>query len=339
MPRKSTTDETGSLFIIVMWWLFLLAALGVVLHGYVVSRIEVAREVRDRTRGRYLAAAGVYYAMAILTQDETPGHDALNEPWATSTQFREHAVGESNATFSVRYETGELDRDRNPVFHYGMIDEERKINLNKAPEDVLTNFFQVVGNLPQSDAQALAASIVDWRDADEETSRFGAESSYYQRLTPPYASANQPLRSLHEVMLVKGMTQQVFDRIESRATIYGNGAVNINTTDAKVLESLGVNAAAARDIIRLRNGNDGIPGTADDVIFENASGVSEQLDQIGVTGTDRQSLNRALAMGRITVRSDNFGGHVAASLDNGGVVMQITFVFNRNGLLRVWRER
>jgi type II secretory pathway component PulK len=338
MTKTFTPQERGSLFIIVMWWLFLLAALGVALFGYVSSRIDVAREIRDRTIGRYAAAAGVYYAMAVLAEDETSGYDALSESWGTSPSFQDHAVGE-NATFNIRYETGELDEDGEPVYHYGMIDEERKININKASDEVLTNLMQVIGGTDKASAEALAASIVDWRDTDDDTNSFGAESSYYQRLMPPYPCANGPFRSLNELMLVKGMSQALFDRLKSHITIYGSGAVNINTTDANALECLGINATAARDIIRFRNGHDGKPGSGDDIVFETTGGISELLDEIGTTGTDRQSVNRALALGLITVRSDNFGGHIGASLDNSTEIMQITFVFNRNGLIRFWREQ
>ena len=39
--------------------------------------------------------------------------------------------------------------------------------------------------------------------------------------------------------LVKGMTQQRYDKLINYVTIYGDGAVNINTASKDVLDGLG----------------------------------------------------------------------------------------------------
>jgi type II secretory pathway component PulK len=55
----------------------------------------------------------------------------------------------------------------------------------------------------------LAASIVDWRDADDEVTSGGAESEYYLLLADPYYCKNAPFETLDELLLVKGATRDL----------------------------------------------------------------------------------------------------------------------------------
>jgi DNA uptake protein ComE-like DNA-binding protein len=55
----------------------------------------------------------------------------------------------------------------------------------------------------------IANSILDWIDPDDEPRTNGAESDYYESLSPPYQAKNGPLDSLEELLLVKGVTPQL----------------------------------------------------------------------------------------------------------------------------------
>ena len=55
----------------------------------------------------------------------------------------------------------------------------------------------------------IANSIIDWVDPDNDAAPGGAESDYYNGLTPPYNAKNGPLDSLEELLLVKGVTPQL----------------------------------------------------------------------------------------------------------------------------------
>ncbi len=54
-----------------------------------------------------------------------------------------------------------------------------------------------------------ADSILDWIDRDDVTREMGAESEYYQNLTSPYRPRNRIPRSLDELLLVRGVTEQL----------------------------------------------------------------------------------------------------------------------------------
>jgi general secretion pathway protein K len=92
----------------------------------------------------------------------------------------------------------------------------------------------------------LVPSIIDWTDNDDEVTHLsfirnenlGAESSYYGRLRAPCICKNGPLDTLEELMLVKGITPEVFGRIRDYVTVYGDGKININSALKHIIESL-----------------------------------------------------------------------------------------------------
>jgi type II secretory pathway component PulK len=76
------------------------------------------------------------------------------------------------------------------------------VNLEKGPD---------LARLPGlSSDPAIAAAIMDWRDADdvptEISGSVGAESEYYSALTPPYTPKNAPFDTVDELLLVRGIT-------------------------------------------------------------------------------------------------------------------------------------
>ena len=94
-------------------------------------------------------------------------------------------------------------------------DENSKININAlisefAPSTkyygILQRFFVNMGL-----SMDLADTILDWVDPDDVRSPYGAESSgYYQALYPPYKAKNAPADSIDELLLVKGITPEIF---------------------------------------------------------------------------------------------------------------------------------
>ena len=109
----------------------------------------------------------------------------------------------------------------------------------------------------------IVPAIIDWIDSDEETTSLafvahdnrGAESDYYSDLDPPYRCKNAPLNTTEELLLIKGITPEVFDRIRDYVTVRGDGKININNASQLVIESLSENmdpALARMIVIRRR---------------------------------------------------------------------------------------
>ena len=60
------------------------------------------------------------------------------------------------------------------------------------------------------EATPIVNSILDWIDPDDQTHPEGAETQYYQGLNPPYAAKNGPIDDISELLLIKGVTPEIY---------------------------------------------------------------------------------------------------------------------------------
>jgi general secretion pathway protein K len=108
----------------------------------------------------------------------------------------------------------------------------------------------------------LVPSIIDWTDGDDRVTHLpfvksensGAESAYYEKLSPPCKCKDGPLETIEELLLVRAMTPEIFERIHDYITVYGDGRININCASKRVIQCLSekMDAALAQVIIERR---------------------------------------------------------------------------------------
>jgi general secretion pathway protein K len=216
--------------------------------------------VRDRLTLSYMASSGVHAAMALLIKDKSESNfDSLQEDWANPEKIDEILQ-------EIPFDKGKLA--------VTITDELSKIQINalvKFPDSQQLNETQVVlwdrllryiGNEDQltddSDPVAIVNSVKDWIDSGDDeatTGLSGAESSYYEDLDPPYASRNGPIPDLNELLMIKGITPELYygsketPGLSNNMTVYGMetgegttfnwpGRININTAGVPVLAAL-----------------------------------------------------------------------------------------------------
>ena len=65
-------------------------------------------------------------------------------------------------------------------------------------------------------AEEAAYCLIDWMDSDSFFGhpQYGAEAQYYESLNRPYTPANKPFEVLDEMLLVKGVTPELFEKIK-----------------------------------------------------------------------------------------------------------------------------
>lgn len=324
--------KKGSVLIAVLWSLFFLAMLAVAINSYVRPQLEFSSRFSNGAKMYYIARAGVQRAIFEAENDATADYDSLYDSWsANDAAFGNASFG--GGTFSVvkPVPAGES------VPTYGLTDEESRININKAPRDVLKNLFEKEALAETGEAEAIADSILDWIDEDDSLHKEGKEDDYYRSLGDPYPCKNGPFDAVEELLLVAGVTRERFDKIKDIITIYGAGTVNINTAGSRVLQALGLSRDAAESIISFRSGqNTKKEGEVPDNVFTDASTIAEILNKAGVSDQGADITRAAVMLG---VKSDNFRGVVKGSLAREGRSESITFVYDRSeGIIKYWRE-
>jgi len=335
---KQFIRQRGSTLILAMWSLLLLTTFAVQLGVIVRQKITLVHRLDNRDNRTRIAEAGVKYAITKLRKSDILfGADFLSEHWSDQQDlFENRRVGKGRFTISYYFHDGESSR-----VMYGLQDEERKINLNKADVDVLTRLLENTAELGRRDAEKLAYNIIDWRDSDSffQHPQYGAEDSDYTGERYSYEAKDSDFEVIEELLLVKRMDQEIFNKIRHFVTIYGEGRVNINTASKQVLLALGLRNYVAENIILFRKGGDSIAGTGDDDIFLQVSTIVSRLSQsFDLSPSELGSLSNLVAAGKFTVKSENFMIRSIAKLNHSEKQTTIIAVADRTGKIKYWYE-
>lgn len=331
-------NNRGSILIIVLWTLFLLTTFAVELGVIVRQKMTLMNRLDTQDKLLFIAEAGVKKAIAELRKDDSmPEADALSEPWGNNdVNFRDIQV--DGGAFNVYYEEKTW---RAVQRRFGVADEESKVNVNTADVETLTRLLQKASGLSEDEALPLAYALIDWRDADSyyQHPQYGAEDEDYKDLESPYEAKDENFELLDELLLVKGMTPEIYEELRRWITVHGGGKININTVPVVVLESLGLGAELAEQVAVFRAGTDGVEGTADDNIFMDPGEVVSKLTQAAqLPAQDAQALAGLIDRGFFIVKSEYFRIQSSAVFNGRGGTFEIVAVVDRRGHIRYWRE-
>ncbi len=198
-------------------------------------------------------------------------------------------------------------------------DEGGKINLNSLIMSNKRLNMDVYGSLKRilkvlNLDESIADSIVDWIDEDSEPRVRDSEDD----------AKNGPFDSLDEILLIKGIDREVYEKLVPHLTIYGNTdrmMVNINTATIPVIMSLNdaITEEMAGAVVRQRRFKP-FEGTAD-------------TELTAILGPLKTPL-----MGKIDVKSYFF--RVIAMAEEDGIKRQIDSVLEVKGevIVRYWKE-
>lgn len=186
-PSASRPGTEGMALVLVLWMLGLVATLGIVAARLASAQQDGAAEALARVHADIAGGAAIDAAVwDIIKGRAQRGRGAASA-----------ATG--NVTVSVDYEN-----------------EMARIDINKADQPLLEGLFRA-GGAPASEAVRLASAVIDWRDADDETTPGGAERlAYGPDRVPP---GNAPFTDASEVGLVLGVSPALAARIAPLVTV------------------------------------------------------------------------------------------------------------------------
>lgn len=261
---KLLRDNRGMALILTILIISLIVALTLQFNTSMWTNLHAAANLCDGIKLGCIARSGFNGALAVLYEDgSSTTEDTLRETWAhagiisgsSAYLFDEGRFLIEIADLSGRIQINQL------VHQTG----DNKGEYKEEQKDLLTRFLSSEEfNLDDDEVVDIIDAIKDWIDPDDETTRFGAEDSYYQALETPYPCKNAPFEFLEELLLVRGMTKELFYGTEERPGIslylstHGDGKININTAALLVLRSLSdqIDEDLAEDMVAYREDED-----------------------------------------------------------------------------------
>lgn len=95
--------------------------------------------------------------------------------------------------------------------------------------------------LSEAEAIAITEAVVDWVDDNVmETGFGGAEQPFYSQGPIPYRPGDMAMRDDSELLLVKGITPEIFNALQESITVWPRegSAINVGSADQRVVQAL-----------------------------------------------------------------------------------------------------
>jgi general secretion pathway protein K len=214
MQPTAFTNNRGIALLITLSIITVLIAGVLEWNRKVRSALTITAVSRDRVTLAHMAAAGVNAAMVLLIKDKIDSDaDSLQEDWANPEKINEALAQipfeEGTVTFKITDELSKIQVNALVQYPEGQ-------QFNEVQREMWDRFIRLSldseNYQEDADPTAIINSIKDWLDSGDDeaiTGLSGAESGYYQGLTPPYPCRNGPFPHLGELALVKGVTAEL----------------------------------------------------------------------------------------------------------------------------------
>jgi len=210
--------------------------------------------VRCAARHKGLALVAVLWTIAALMVTATGVVYAVRGEVRTVSSFREMAaaaaIGDAGVVLAARDLAGTKNREdrlqqseisfEQVAIGIRIVPLTGLIDLNSAPEPLLTDLLAVAGEIDRGRASRLAQRIIDWRDADEQPQPGGAEDAAYAAAGSPFRTRGGPFESPQDLLQVLDVDFDLYERLRRLVTVHvrGNGRVDPAAAPLSVLRVL-----------------------------------------------------------------------------------------------------
>ena len=254
----------GSALLVAIWTIALLALLVMTFTFDIFLETKLVTYARNRRKAEYLALSGFSITESLLYRQRSVSGKETDDVTEADKWYPPSLLlsrGKS-ATVTKPLGGGEIRVTISP--------EPGNRNVNKLTDEDWERVL-LRGDIPEEYWPELIDCFNDWTDADSLPRSDGAETEdYYSTRDKPYRARNGPVDTVRELLLVKGCNeaglsggilnpdspkdQQItVSGIQDMLTTYGDGKVNVNTAERRVLMTLtGVDELVAKAIIEER---------------------------------------------------------------------------------------
>jgi len=215
--------KKGQVLVLGLGILVVLTILTVSIGQRVSMALKMNRNERAALRAASLAKAGLNLAIREIIKGNWQNNQDLFKEIKIDINSPEYA--------SVSYTITEGNQQKTI---FGVVEEESKININTASKEVLTALWEA-SEIENNRASQLASDMLIWRGSlppDPDTDN-------YYKTNLGYSCKGKPFSNIQELMLVRGIMPDDFEKVKDFITVFGGGKININTVSPKALTVYG----------------------------------------------------------------------------------------------------
>ncbi|TIH18115.1 hypothetical protein D0S45_06055 [Marinifilum sp. JC120] len=305
--QTQSSSQQGFALVVTLWVMAILSIMAASFSYEALCETKVESWKSQDSRAYNLARGGVHRAAGIIRKHARDPVHSITDKWFSGDSLYKdikfgpgyYSIVRPDAVVTKKSKKAEL-------LQYGLIDEESRLNINVATMDQLQGFPTV--------SNVLAANITLLLTKKRGNSTKGAPPS----VVMAKGQVDGPIRSLDELLQVKGMTRDILygpsgsdgggkAGLARYLTCFSSGKVNINTAGKEVLHAVGFTTGQVQTLLAYR-----LSG------WKGFATVSAALSTLGATA---QSSHLTPFL---TVQSKNFTMTCLAGFAPGKFVERIT---------------
>jgi general secretion pathway protein K len=198
-------NSKGVALIMVLWVIAILSVVVLEFCFAMRTEVNITQNYKEELQLYAIAQGGFQRAVAELIFKHDPKVQQMRKALQT-LQTQEIPLDKKEWVTDGRPYPLSFDQGSCEI---KIMSEAGKININLVSDITLR---KIIGNLGlEGEARDIVVdSILDWRDPDDFQRLNGAENEYYQSLKAPYNCKNGNLDSIEELLLVRGITPDLF---------------------------------------------------------------------------------------------------------------------------------
>ena len=246
----------------VLWVMAILSVVALEFSFAMRTEVNIAKNHKEDLQRYAMAEGGVQRAIAELIYK----HDPRTQQMKKTLSLEEISPEQQEWMADGRSYTLPFDQGSCEI---RIMSEAGKININLVSEVLLRKVIGQLG-LEGETKDVVVDSILDWRDTNDFYRANGAENDYYLSLKEPYYCENGNLDSIEELLLIKGVTPDLYhgkkgtqegeegaaDRVGLKDifSIYAPGEqVDINSATPLVMKMvLGIPSEVSQQMVKAR---------------------------------------------------------------------------------------
>jgi general secretion pathway protein K len=195
---RTIHTQSGVALVIVLWMLVLLTIIAVTYSNTTRTGTLSTAHFVQTAQARTLAEAGIWLAVNELLKPDG------GQRWR-----------KDSTRYTVPFSDGEIT--------LRIQDESGKIDLNSARSELLYSLLQSLDiDMQGAERLNVLQAILDWRDRDNLPRQSGAEDAEYRQRGLDYGAKDGPFNAVDELLLVLGMTHEVYKKMHPALTIHSH---------------------------------------------------------------------------------------------------------------------
>lgn len=238
MLLRIRRNEQGIALFFVLWILALLSVIVGEFCHTMRAEVNMTGDFSYRTKAYYAAYAGIEKGIQEIVKSRMllPPRNKTNEE-----------AGKEDIRWRINSAVPPMQLG-DEYFEVRIDNESGKVNINRAGPQLLRMILRPF-DLEDHEKDVIVDSILDWRDKDHLHRLNGAENDYYEKLPHPYTCKDGDFDSIAELLLVRGVTEEIFyGGLRNMVTVVGTrvpqkkgqrfSKINLNAASSSMLASL-----------------------------------------------------------------------------------------------------